>query len=180
MQLEQAADALCPSTGYRRRAPGARTGAASAGMRLRAGHQALGGALEFEESGGAVALALVDRGDQVRDFVRQALGGACESPGRFRTAGSSRDAWRSRRCCARCRAAATSRISAWSRRDRIGHAHVRGRVEAEGAHRFLAQEGVVVDLGEALVDEDVAHLVLELALGIRRAARRPAPAAPAA
>ena len=60
--------------------------------------------------------------------------------------------------------------------DRIGHAHVLRRVDAERAHGFFAQEGVVVDLGEALVHEHVAHLVLELALGVggRHGGRPPA------
>ena len=55
--------------------------------------------------------------------------------------------------------------------DGIGHAHVRRGVEAERPHGFLAQERVVVDLGEALVDEDVADFVLELARRGWRAAR---------
>ena len=64
--------------------------------------------------------------------------------------------------------------------DGVGHAHVRRRIEAEGARGFFAEERVVVDFGETLVHEDVAHFVLELALGVGGRHGRRAPAAPAA
>ena len=40
------------------------------------------------------------------------------------------------------------------------------KLEPERARRFFADERVVVDLGEALIHKNVAHFVLELALGI--------------
>ncbi len=63
------------------------------------------------------------------------------------------------------------RISAWSRRDGVGHSHVRRGIEPEGARGFLAEERVVVDFGEALVHEKLAHLVLEVRARGWRAAR---------
>ncbi len=41
------------------------------GLGLGAGHQALGGALDLEQAGRAIALAIVDSGRQVRNFVGQ-------------------------------------------------------------------------------------------------------------
>ncbi len=49
-------------------------GARFGGGGLGAGHQALGGALDFEQAGGAIALTVVDRGHQVRNFVGQRAG----------------------------------------------------------------------------------------------------------
>ena len=42
------------------------------GLRLRAGHQAFGRALDLEQAGRAIALAVVDSGRQVRNFLGQA------------------------------------------------------------------------------------------------------------
>jgi hypothetical protein len=48
-------------------------GRASAGHGPRARQQAFGGALEFEQAAGAIALAVVERGHQVRNLFGQAL-----------------------------------------------------------------------------------------------------------
>src|ERR1019366_7717407 len=47
--------------------------------------------------------------------------------------------------------------------DGVGDADERRRVEPKGAHRFLAQEAIVVDFGETVIDEEIAHFVLETA-----------------
>ena len=73
MQLEQAAHRARLSTRSRRRARDARKARAAAGAASRAGHQALGRALDLEQAGGAIALAVVDGRGQVRDFVGQAV-----------------------------------------------------------------------------------------------------------
>ena len=92
----------------------------------------------------------IDRRHQVRNLVRQALVRAC----------GSRRPISNRRKVSRCLAfsvmffqipgSSDVRIRSWSRRDRIRHAHVVRRIEAERARRFLAHERIVVDLGEAL------------------------------
>ena len=77
------------------------------GHGLRAGHQALGGALQFEQAGGAIALAVVDRGHQVRDLVGQPVAPLVNLPADFEEAERLAMLGVLERCCARCRAAAT-------------------------------------------------------------------------
>ena len=72
------------------------------------------------------------------------------------------------------------RISAWSEAMGLATRTCAAGSKPKRAHGFLAEERVVVDFGEALVDENVAHLVLELRARDWRAARRTAPAARAA
>ena len=43
-----------------------------------------------------------------------------------------------------------------------------GGIESERARRFLADEGIVVDLGKPLRGSHFAHSVVKRALGIRR------------
>ena len=52
--------------------------------------------------------------------------------------------------------------------DRIGDPEKSRWVEMKRARHFFADEGVIVDFRETLVDENVSHLVLELSRGVAR------------
>ena len=130
------------------------------GARVRAGHQALGGALQLEDLGLAFVLA-VNRGDQMRHLARQPvlllvnLAPDLEQPEileMFAVLGDiSIDPRHERK---------TQQILIG--RNGIGDAHVRIGIGAELLRQLLADKRVVVDLGEALRGEH----------GARRAVKR--------
>ena len=138
-----------------------------AGAHFGAGHQALGRALHFKQTRGAVAILVIDRRGQMRNLARQTLRLLVDLAADFE------DAERVEVFAVLEHVGAQFRQQRHAQqrlvgRDGIGHRDVIGRLHAEGARIGFRHERVVVDFGEALVREDGAHAALEGAFFVGR------------
>jgi hypothetical protein len=142
-----------PSRGFPPRGPGARRAWRRRGA-PRAGHQAFGGALHFEQARRAIAVPRAVMAAARCGISRAGLAAACESPGRFRRCGRLAMLAVFQHVAPAGRAAATCAAAPGRARWDWPRARARPARCRTRAHGFLADERVVVDFGEALVHED--------------------------